>query len=66
MGYSGVKGSATDCVAMKASGCTLKYRVHIKNGGWLNWISKYNTNDPKNGVAGIYGKPIDAIQISVV
>ncbi len=37
------------------------YRVHLKNGNWLPWVSKVdNTNQ---GYAGIYGKEIDAIQI---
>ena len=65
-GYSGWKGKPTDCIAMKAEGCTLKYRVHVKGGGWLGWISKSDINDYDNGLAGIYGKPIDAVQICVV
>lgn len=65
-GYSGVKGKPIDCVAMKASGCTLKYRVHVKGGGWLGWISKYDINDYDKGLAGVYGKSIDAIQIQVI
>ena len=65
-GYSGWKGKPTDCVAMKASGCTLKYRVHVKGGNWLGWISKYDINDYNKGLAGAYGKPIDAIQIQVI
>ena len=64
-GYSGWKGKPTDCIAMKADGCTLKYRVHIKGGKWLAWVSKYDINDYANGLAGAYGKPIDAIQICV-
>lgn len=65
-GYSGWKGKPTDCIAMKADGYTLKYRVHVKGGGWLSWISKCDINNYDNGLAGIYGKPIDAVQITVV
>lgn len=65
-GYSGWKGKPTDCVAMKASGCTLKYRVHVKGGNWLSWVSKYDIKDYDKGLAGAYGKPIDAIQIQVI
>ena len=65
-GYSGWKGKPTDCIAMKAEGCTLKYRVHVKGGGWLSWVSKYDINDYNFGLAGTYGKPIDAIQIQVI
>lgn len=38
------------------------YRVHIKNGNWLPWVTGYNINDYNNGYAG-NGKEIDAIQI---
>lgn len=65
-GYSGWKGKPTDCIAMKAEGCTLKYRVHVKGGGWLGWITKCDIADYQNGLAGAYGKPIDAVQIAVV
>lgn len=66
MGYSGILGKALDCVTMKAAGHTLRYRVHVKGGGWLGWISKSDINDYNNGLAGAYEKPIDAIQIDVV
>lgn len=65
-GYSGWKGKPTDCIAMKADGHTLKYRVHIKGGEWLSWVSEYDITDYNNGLAGAYGKPIDAVQIAVV
>ena len=65
-GYSGWKGKPTDCIAMNAAGHTLKYRVHIKGGKWLGWISAYDITDYDNGLAGVYGKPIDAVQITVV
>lgn len=65
-GYSGVKGKPIDCVVMKADDHKLKYRVHVKGGKWLSWITKYDITDYDNGLAGIYGKAIDAIQITVV
>ncbi len=55
-----------DCVTLEADGYTLKYRVHVKGGKWLDWITKSDINDYENGLAGIYDKPIDAIQIDVV
>lgn len=64
-GYSGWKGKPTDCIAMKADGVKLKYRVHIKGGNWLPWIEGYDITDYDNGLAGVYGKPIDAVQIAV-
>ena len=66
MGYSGIYGKPIDCVTLKADGYTLKYRVHIKGGNWLGWITKSDINDYNNGLAGAYGKAIDAIQIDVV
>ncbi len=64
-GYSGWKGKATDCIAMKAEGVKLKYRVHIAGGKWLPWVENYDITDYDNGLAGVYGKPIDAVQITV-
>ena len=36
--------------------------MHVKGGGWLGWITKYNIKDATTGYAG-NGQPIDAIQI---
>lgn len=65
-GYSGVKGKDIDCVAMEAEGHQLRYRVHIMGGKWLPWVTGCDINDYANGLAGVYGKPIDAVQIDVV
>lgn len=65
-GYAGIYNKDIDGISMRAEGCTLKYRVHILNGGWLEWISKMDINDSVNGMAGIYGRTIDAIQIQVI
>lgn len=65
-GYSGVKGKDIDCIAMKAEGCQLRYRVHIQGGKWLPWVTGCNIKYYANGLAGVYGKPIDAVQIDVV
>ncbi len=65
-GYSGWKGKPTDCIAMKAEGHQLRYRVHILGGDWLPWVNGYDICDYEDGLAGVYGKPIDAVQIDVV
>ena len=65
-GYSGVKGKPLDCIAMKAEGCQLRYRVHIKGGKWLPWVTGYDITDYDKGLAGVYGRTIDAVQIDVV
>lgn len=63
---SGWTGDALDCIAMKAEGHQLRYRVHIKGGKWLPWVTGFDLADSANGYAGIYGKAIDAVQIDVV
>lgn len=55
-GYSNLK-PITDIAIKNAT-----YRVHIKGGNWLPWVTGYNINEHNNGYAGI-GKEIDAIQI---
>ena len=59
--YAGLKGYAITDVAMKVDKGSIKYRVHVKDGSWLNWITKYNTNDTY-GYAG-NGKPIDCVEV---
>lgn len=60
--YAGVPGDAITDVAIKVSEGKIKYRVHVKGGDWLPWVTGYNINDHDNGYAGT-GKPIDAIQV---
>lgn len=65
-GYAGIYNKDIDGISMRAEGCTLKYRVHLLNSGWLDWVSKMDINDSVHGMAGIYGRTIDAIQIQVI
>lgn len=65
MGYAGVEKKAIRGLAVKASKGTIKYRVHVKGGGWLSWIAKYDANNWVNGCAGIKTKDADAIQVSL-
>lgn len=60
--YAGKRGVAITDVAIKASRGRVKYRVHVKGGGWLPYVSGYNTSDAVNGYAG-NGKQIDAVEI---
>lgn len=62
-GYAGVENKPIKGIAIKVDKGTIKYRVHIKGGGWLGWISNYNINDWKNGCAGNKIGDIDAVQI---
>ena len=60
--YAGYNNSAITDVAIKVDKGSIKYRVHVKGGNWLGWITDYNINNGKTGYAG-NGKPIDAIQV---
>lgn len=65
-GLSNVAGrvkQAISAVAIKVSKGNIKYRVHLLNGDWLDWVDGYNINDSHNGYAGIKGKVIDAVQV---
>ena len=61
-GYAGIENKAIRGLAAKVSKGTLKYRVHVKNGGWLGWIKAYNIKDWSKGCAGAKTKDIDGIQ----
>lgn len=60
--YAGIVGTAITDVAITASKGSVKYRVHVKGGGWLPYVTGYNTNDYNNGYAG-NGKVIDAVEV---
>lgn len=60
--YAGLSSKAITDVAIKVSEGSIRYRVHVKGGKWLPWVSGYNWQNASNGYAG-NGKPIDAIQI---
>ena len=66
MGYAGLDGWQISGVAARLSEGQLAYRVHLKNGGWLNWIMKCNTNDWLKGCAGLKSQPIDGIQFELI
>ena len=63
--YAGINGKAITDVAIKVSKGQLKYRVHVKDGEWLDYVTGYNVNDDENGYAGDK-KPIDAIEVFYV
>lgn len=66
MGYSGIENKSIRGLAIKSSKGKVQYRVHIKGGGWLSWISKYDITDWNTGCAGIKTKDIDAIQMRLI
>lgn len=60
--FAGIKGRAITDIAIKVTSGSIKYRVHIKGGGWLPYVTGFDIYDNKNGYAGT-GKPIDAIEV---
>ena len=60
--YAGFENSPITDVAIKVDRGTIRYRVHVKGGSWLPYVTGYNINDSNNGYAG-NGKNIDAIEI---
>ena len=60
--YAGYENSPITDVAIKVDKGSIKYRVHVRGGNWLPWVTGYNINDIKNGYAG-NGCEIDAIQV---
>lgn len=66
MGYSGIENEPIRGLAIKVSKGRIRYRVHVKGGGWLSWIEKYETANWNDGCAGIKTKDIDAIQMELV
>lgn len=64
-GYSGIENKRISGFCAKVSEGTIAYRVHIKNGGWLNWITKFDKTNWINGCAGLKTQYIDAIQMEL-
>lgn len=60
--YAGWEGSPITDVAIGVDKGSIRYRVHLKGGNWLPFVTGYNINDAINGYAG-NGRPIDAIEV---
>ena len=61
--YAGWENSPITCLAMKVDKGSIKYRVHIKGGNWLPYVTGYNVNDFNNGFAGDGKNIIDAVEV---
>lgn len=66
-GVAGIKGRIIDGIQFEfggVQGYKAVYRVSTTSTtGWLPWV--YNWDNSTNGYAGIYGKPIDKVQIKI-
>ena len=59
---AGIRGKAITDIAIKAAKGSVKYRVHIKGGRWLPFVTGYDVNDAKNGYAGM-DYSIDLVEV---
>ncbi len=60
--YAGLTGRAITDIAIKPSKGRVRYRVHLKGGKWLPYVTGYNISDHENGYAGDK-KLIDAVEV---
>lgn len=60
--FAGWQESPIIGLAVRTDRGFARYRVHVKGGGWLNWITKCDIEDYYDGYAG-NNKPIDAVQV---
>lgn len=61
--YAGWEDSPITGVAIKVDKGSIKYRVHIKGGDWLPYVTGYNINDIENGFGGDGKNVIDAVEV---
>ena len=61
--YAGWEDSPITGVAIKVDKGSIKYRVHIKGGDWLPYVTGYNINDIQNGFGGDGKNVIDAVEV---
>lgn len=62
-GYAGNPFGEHDYFYIYADRGSFKYRVHVVDGYWLDWVYKADKDDLVNGAAGIDGVAIDAVEI---
>lgn len=60
--FAGLRGRPITDLAVRVTAGSVKYRVHVKGGDWLPYVTGCNINDGHNGYAG-NGKPIDAVEV---
>lgn len=61
--YAGVSGKPIKAIALRVDNGSVKYRVHLKNGNWLPYVTGYDINDITNGYAGNGKDEIDAVEV---
>ena len=60
--YAGWENSPITSLAIRVDKGSIKYRVHIKGGNWLPYVTGYDINDFNNGFAGDGVNAIDCVE----
>ena len=60
--YAGYENSPITDVAIRVDRGSIRYRVHVKRGNWLPYVTGYDINNSSTGYAG-NGKVIDAVEV---
>lgn len=60
--YAGYENSPITGLAIRVDKGSVRYRVHIKGGNWLPYVTGCNINDFNNGFAGDGKNIIDAVE----
>ena len=60
--YAGWENSPITGLAIKVDKGSIKYRVHIKGGNWLPYVTGYDINNFENGFAGDGVNVIDCVE----
>lgn len=62
-GFAGAPYGFHDMLIAWVDSGTLRYRVHTKESGWLDWVQTANYSDSVNGMAGLWDQTIDGVQM---
>ena len=60
--YAGFENSPITGISIRVDRGSIKYRVHVKGGNWLPYVTGYDINNISNGYAG-NDKIIDAVEV---
>lgn len=61
--YAGWENSPITGIAIRVDKGSIRYRVHIKGGNWLPYVTGCNINDFNNGFAGDGVNVIDCVEV---
>lgn len=65
-GFAGFPCHSHDMLIAWVDEGTLKYQTHNLGGDWNDWVDHADWNDSVNGMAGVWGTPIDGVRFYYV